>query len=121
MVDTSHYASPQAHATKNDLHQCLVWKYIDLIMLLYPHAPDWEADDVLWYPARFVECIQHSAGTAGRFRFKWLDCVDWWTHEDPDTHLPLLIPKTYQRRKEICEEIAELVLLSSQVRREFLF
>ncbi|KAJ7495028.1 hypothetical protein FB451DRAFT_1477498 [Mycena latifolia] len=29
--------------------------------------------------------------------FKWLECVDWSDHEDPETRFPLLIPRTYQR------------------------
>lgn len=86
-------------------------------MLPYPGASDWKAEDVLWYPARFLERSERSAGTAREFKFRWLDCVDWSFHVTEHHLVPLLIPKTYQREKEFCEEVSETVLKSSQVRQ----
>ncbi|KAJ7660274.1 hypothetical protein DFH06DRAFT_1401711 [Mycena polygramma] len=83
----------------------------EIVMLPYPAAPDWKADDVLWYPARFVK--RGSAGTAREFKFKWLQC-DWLIRTDPDA-FPNLIPQTYQRGREFCEEVSSVVLKSSQI------
>ncbi|KAJ7105928.1 hypothetical protein C8R44DRAFT_886375 [Mycena epipterygia] len=87
----------------------------DIVMLPYPGASDWKAEDVFWYPVRFLERSEHSAGTAREFKFRWLDCVDWSFHVTEHHLVPLLIPKTYQREKKFCEEVSETVFKSSQI------
>ncbi|KAJ6463160.1 hypothetical protein C8R47DRAFT_1225277 [Mycena vitilis] len=83
----------------------------EIVMLPYPAALDWKADDVLWYPARFVK--RGRPGSAREFKFKWLQC-DWLIRTDPDA-FPNLIPQTYQRGRDFCEEISSVVLKSSQI------
>ncbi|KAJ7451365.1 hypothetical protein FB451DRAFT_1525745 [Mycena latifolia] len=92
-----------------------LFKLGEIVMLPYPGASDWRDDDVLWYPARFSGRMERSAGTVREFKFKWLECVDWSDHEDPETLFPLLIPRTYQREREFCQDVANTVLKSRQI------
>ncbi|KAJ7661757.1 hypothetical protein B0H17DRAFT_1144565 [Mycena rosella] len=86
----------------------------EIVMMPYPGAPDWRGEDVLWYPARFIARSEASAWNVREFKFRWLECVDWSFHEDSETHLPLLIPRTYQREKQFCEDVADMVLKPKQ-------
>ncbi|KAJ7465661.1 hypothetical protein FB451DRAFT_1179136 [Mycena latifolia] len=99
----------------SDAHLFARFKLGEIVMLPYPGASDWRADNVLWYPARFSGRMERSVGTVREFKFKWLECVDWSDHEDPETRFPLLIPRTYQREREFCQDVANTVLKSRQI------
>ncbi|KAJ7823116.1 hypothetical protein B0H13DRAFT_2376254 [Mycena leptocephala] len=85
----------------------------EIVMLPYPGAVDWRADDVLWYLATFFKRFERSIGTVREFKFKWFQC-DWLFQMDPDA-LPLLIPRTYQNTREFFEAVSGVILKSKQI------
>lgn len=80
-----------------------------------PNVPNWKAQGVLWYPARFIQHHRGRARKDNEYEFQWLECSDGSVYHSDDSILPLLMQRQFFKGRKFCLEIDEVELTDKQV------
>ncbi|KAJ7321627.1 hypothetical protein DFH08DRAFT_1033568 [Mycena albidolilacea] len=85
-----------------------------IVLVPSPLVPNWKADNVLWYPAIFIERHENRAGEKNEYGLRWMECTDGSTYSSATSDLPIMMQRTFFRARKFCQEIDEVQLTEEQ-------
>ncbi|KAK6974235.1 hypothetical protein R3P38DRAFT_2584426, partial [Favolaschia claudopus] len=89
------------------------FEFREIVMLPDPRVEDgWQAENVLWYPARFMKRRLDAQDPSREFEFRFLHCIDWPLREG-ELAPPYPIIK---RDRGFVDAILRVKITSKQVR-----